>query len=437
MRRLLAVLVLVSAWTGIAWAKPPPLAITNVTVVDVRGGPSRPGMTVLVRDGRIASVASKGAVPRGARVLDGRGKHLIPGLWDMHVHLSYQGPSALPLFLAHGVTGVRDLGSLLNEIDPWRDQIDAGVRDGPRIVRAGPMINGRSSNPYQMAVTTAEEARGAVRALKYAGVDLIKTHRRTERPAYFAAVAEAKAQGLPFVGHIPMTVTPEEAADAGQGIEHAETLFEGTFATSPPPGGLGEWLKGEASASLFRRFAANGNFFTPMTVPWASDARSLGPDATDERLRLVAASRRKAMAEQKVTPAEVAAMKRNVETFHLIVRRAHEFGVKMLAGSDGGPTRPPGVLLAEELGYLVASGLSPLEALQAATLNPAEAMRRAADFGAVEPGKLADLVLLDADPLADIGNVARVSAVVAQGRLYRRADLDRLIRDGVALAAAN
>jgi imidazolonepropionase-like amidohydrolase len=195
-------------------APPPPLAITHVTVVDVTGGPSQPNMTVIVRAGRIASIerSSEGSLPKDLLVVEGRGKFLIPGLWDMHVHVSWTTASALPVLVATGVTSVRDLGGRLGQIDEWRALIAAGVLTGPRILRAGPILNGKAFNPLQMVPGTPDESRGVVRTLaQVGGVDFVKVHRRLPRDVYFAVIDEATKQGLTVVGHIPIEVTPAEA----------------------------------------------------------------------------------------------------------------------------------------------------------------------------------------------------------------------------------
>ncbi|MEX1243858.1 MAG: hypothetical protein WEF99_03665 [Thermoanaerobaculia bacterium] len=218
---------------------PRPLRITHVTIVDTAGGPSQADRTVVVREGRILRIekGSDAAAEKGATVVDGRGKFMIPGLWDMHVHLSWSKESALPAFLANGVTGVRDMGGSLPEIDEWRTRVAAGLLAGPRIFRAGPILNGKKFNPLQMVPGTPEGTRGVARALKEVGVDFLKIHRRLPRDVYFALIDEAKKQGLDVVGHIPMEVTPEEASEAGQTtVEHTETLFEGTFSASLPEG---------------------------------------------------------------------------------------------------------------------------------------------------------------------------------------------------------
>ena len=297
----------------------------------------------------LAIRGDRAAVPAGVTVVDGRGKYLIPGLWDMHVHLSWTTSSALPLLVANGVTSVRDLGSSLPQLDAWRTRIEDGALTGPRIVRVGPILNGQSFNKYQLVSGNPDQTRGVARALAMVGVDALKTHRRMERESYFALVYEARALGLRVVGHIPMTVTPAEASNGGQQtIEHIATLFEGTF----------HQLVGEA-------------------------------------------------------------------------------GVIMVTGSDIAVDRVPGFTLHEELELLVRIGMTPLEALRAATLNCASVAGRANDLGTIEAGKLADLVLLDADPLADIRNTRKIHAVVARGKLFRRAELDRLLAEGEALAARN
>ena len=227
---LLALLFLAAGTPGVEPAQPKSLAITGVTIIDMTGGPARRDRTVVIRGGRIASIEpdSGGAAIVGARRIRARGKFLIPGLWDMHVHLSWSKGSALPVLVANGITGVRDMGGSLPEIDAWRTLISAGILRGPRIFRVGPILNGQKFNAYQMVTGNPDETRGVARALKEAGVDFLKVHRRMPRDSYFALIDEAKHLGLSVVGHIPMTVTPEEASDAGQAtLEHTETLFEG------------------------------------------------------------------------------------------------------------------------------------------------------------------------------------------------------------------
>jgi hypothetical protein len=243
------------------------VSLIGAAFIDPQTG-STQSRTVLVRDGRIADVVPTGTpLPADVERFDAAGRFLIPGLWDMHVHLSYAGASALPLFIASGVTGVRDLGSDLSQLDGWRAQIDAGTLAGPHIIRAGPMVNGQSFNQYQLVTNGPEQARGIVRTLKQVGVDFVKIHRRVPRDDYFAIVDETWKQGLSLVGHIPMTVRPEEASDAGQLIEHTETLFEGTFSAGLEDAKLPDAIKAfraKDADALFARFIRNQTPVTPM-----------------------------------------------------------------------------------------------------------------------------------------------------------------------------
>jgi len=419
-----------------------PVEITHVSIVNVEDGSIQRDMTVLIRDGRIVSIASTGAIMSAAAPqIDGRGKFLIPGLWDMHVHLSWTTGSALPVFLANGVTSVRDCGSDLAEIDEWRTKI-AGVLAGPRIIRAGPILNGQSFNRYQLLTGNPDQARGIVRALKQVGVDFIKVHRRVPRDSYFAIVDEARKQGLALVGHIPMTVTPEEASDAGQLIEHTETLFEGTFTTEHAKEPLHEAIRRFRAASadkLFSRFVKNHTPVTPTLAAWFYVVNHPGKSWLDDpRMRYVAQSRKE---EAKRAPdfsvPEFADLKLTVAEFREVVRQMNRAGVTLLAGTDTAGNRIPGFLLHEELAALVDAGLTPLQALQAATLNPVRILRKENDLGSVQVGKLADLVLLDANPLEDIHNTQRINAVVTGGKLLRRGDLDSLLRTGEDMASKN
>jgi imidazolonepropionase-like amidohydrolase len=367
-------------------------SIANVGVVDVAGGRVVPDQTVAVRDGRVSAVGQP-AVPAG-EVIDGRGKFLIPGLWDMHVHLCWKGESSLRSLVEHGITAVRDLGGHLHQLDAWRAEIRAGARLGPRIWRAGPILNGISANEYQRVIADADEARAAARELAEAGVDFLKTHRRTSRDAYFALLDEADKLGLAVVGHIPMEITPDEAVASGQvTVEHTETLFEGTFdagRTDPWPAAVRRF-RAQGADELFERVVENGVMVTPTLVPWAL---VLDGPPSEERAEW-----------EELFP-----------EFLAVVGQMHEAGVTLLAGTDIAADRPVGSTLHRELELLVEAGLTPLEALRTATITPPVLLHRD-DLGTIEPGKLADLVLLEADPLEDISNTRRIAAVVARGRL--------------------
>jgi imidazolonepropionase-like amidohydrolase len=438
---LIAVAVLAAATPQQVEPVLPPLAITHVAVIDTATGAAIPDMTVVVDNGRIASVG-KGEGPRGAEVVDGRGKFLMPGLWDMHVHLSLARVSALPGLVANGVTSVRDMGSDLAELDRWRGQVADNVVTGPSIVRAGPILNGQESNRYHLVVGDASEARMAVRTLRKVGVDFIKLHRRTSRDAYFAIAAEAKQLRLPFSGHVPITVSPLEAADAGQAsIEHTETLFEGTFATAHEGrdfvAEIANWRTTDAPA-LFAAFVRNGTRVDPTLVAQDQLVRTVEATSPDARARYIAASAR--LEAEKTLGADMRKIVRErpplLKELQAVTGLMHRAGVVLVAGTDTSIFHPPGFSLHDELALLVASGLSAADALRAATVNAA-AMFPSENAGIVAPGKRADLVLLDANPLEDIRHTQRISAVILRGRLLNKQSLDRLLAEAARLAAIN
>jgi len=436
-------LILTIAATAHAATLPKSIAITHVTVIDVVNGVPLRDVTVAIRDGKIISVGHD-AAPAGATIVDGRGKFLIPGLWDMHVHLSWTTGSALPVLIANGVTSVRDLGSHFTEIENWRSLIAAGVLTGPRILRVGPILNGKSFNQYQLVPGNPDETRGVARALKEVGVDAFKVHRRMERDSYFALIDEAKKLGVPVVGHIPMTVTPEEASNAGQQtIEHVATLFEGTFSAQHPDH-LSEAMRAfraHGAEELFATFVKNHTVFDPtLTAYWGIVQYYDPATKPDPRMRYVAASMIKAAAAREkpvVTPADLAEQKAIYNEYREVVRMANRAGVVIITGSDIAAERIPGFTLQEELALLVDAGLTPMQALQAATINSATVTNRSNELGSVDAGKFADLVLLHADPLADIHNASKIDAVIANGKLLRRAALDALLREGEREAAGN
>ncbi|HEY8130473.1 MAG TPA: amidohydrolase family protein [Thermoanaerobaculia bacterium] len=411
------------------------LAITRVTVIDTNGGAPQRDVTVVIRDDRIAEITDK-IVP-ATKVIDGRGKFLIPGLWDMHVHLSWTTSSALPLLIANGVTSVRDLGSRLLEIDAWRTKIAEGTLVGPRILRVGPILNGQKFNQYQMVPGNPDETRGVARALKEVGVDFLKVHRRFPRDSYFALIDEAKRLDIPVVGHIPMTVTPEEASNAGQQtIEHADTLFEGTFSAAMKgklPDAIRQFRENGDADKLFAVFVKNHTVVDPTLAAWSPVLTE--SYASEPRMRYVAASNKKSIA--PIPPEELQGYRDVFAEFRKVVRQMHRAGVTLITGTDIAGPRIPGFTLHDELAIFVECGLTPLEALQAATAIPAKVVNRFNDLGSIETGKIADLVLLDANPLEDIHNTQKINAVIVGGRFFSRADLDGLLRLAEEQAAKN
>ena len=256
MKRFASTILLSLALAAISQAQAPgALSIVNVTIIDVSGGPPLQHRTVIVRDGRIAEIRDfadrRGKLP-GVQI-NGTAKYLIPGLWDMHVHTVFGDwfPHAreitLPLFMANGITGVRDMGSDLKVLQQWREEIAAGTLIGPRMVISGPMLDGPQPRfPSSIAIKTPEDGRRAVDELKQRGADFIKLQSLIPRDAVFAIADEAKKQGIPFVGHVPDSVRASEMSDAGQkSFEHLIGIFEGASPLED------EFIKGSKSESKF------------------------------------------------------------------------------------------------------------------------------------------------------------------------------------------
>jgi len=429
------------------------IAITGVSVIDANGS-VRSDMTVVVLGDRIAGIGKTGQVkvPGGTTIVNARGKFLMPGLWDMHVHIAFGDwvPSgkeaALPLFVANGITGIREMGGDLDTLLQWRAEIARGTLVGPRIVLSGPMLDGPKMRfPSSVAIGTPEEGRKAVDDLKAKGVDFIKVQSFIPRTAYFAVVDEARKQGLTLVGHVPDAIRASEASDAGQkSIEHLNGVFEGCSTAEDDflngnkgPKRFLETYNEPRARALIARFAHNRTWQVP-TLVWERGQWLIDDIDTsrDPLLKYAPSSWR-----NKTWPMFTESIIKELDTDDVTIRRRfvqkeleivgamHRAGVPFMAGTDtaAGVDVMPGFSLHQELEYLVKAGFSPYEALQAATRNPAEFLGLQDQMGTIEEGKLANLVLLDASPLEDIKNTSRISAVVLNGRLLTRADLDLML----------
>ena len=401
------------------------LAVTRVNVVDVVNGRIVPNSTVTIRGQTIAGVTQNGAPPTEARVVDGQGKFLIPGLWDMHTHMEASGASWLQLYVANGVTGIRDMGSDLDLILKMREATSSGHVLGPRIFAAGPILDDAPGDwPFRMRVKTAEDGRAAVQLLKRRGVDLIKVHDHTPREAFFAIAEEARRQNLPLAGHVPAGLTVGEVIDAGQGdIEHLSNL------SLWKPCSGGEKYRPESCRPFFEMLARRGIWQTPTIAAWRELATIGTPASAVSADHLAYANRslRNMWAGNQrmfATPDVVRALRAGADVGAVVTKDMAQAGVGILAGCD---TMIAGFCVHDELAAMVRGGMTPLAALQTATLNPARYFGLVQTLGSVAPGKTADLVLLDANPLTDIANVQRIRAVVVAGRLLDRKELDQLL----------
>ena len=398
------------------FAAKPPVAIVDVTVVDILTAALRPHQTVVVAGDRITSVGKH--APAGARIVSGRGKFLIPGLWDMHVHLWY-AQNQLPTFVAFGVTGVQDMGSDFKRTSAWRDAIENGTAVGPHIRTPGPPVEGRPSDNDKLPVIvarTAPEARAAFDQLWHMNVDFIKVLSGLSRESYLALAEQARHWHVPLEGHIPTAVSAWDAIEARQrSIEH---LF----------GVMKSVSTDEEAIDFFEKCAVRGVAIDPTLVLWQRMAHKDDEGLkTDVRLKYVPESIRKSWPELKDDETG-AAFRTQIDRIYRLVSLATRTKIEMLAGTDtGDPYTIPGATLHDELEQLVAAGMTPHQALKAATIVPARFLEWDEQMGTIEEGKLADLVMLDANPLEDIRNTRKIAAVFARGRYFSRKDLDALL----------
>jgi imidazolonepropionase-like amidohydrolase len=457
------------------------LAIEHVTVIDATGSAAKPDRTVVVDGGRIVrmSPSKKTAVPRNAVVVDGTGKFLIPGLWDMHVHgaTDRRAPWSHLLLLANGVVGVRDMFGP-PDARAWRAAQASGPDPSPTIYLASPIVDGPDPTwPHSIVVADEAQGRAVVDEQQQRGADFIKVYDKLPRGAYFAIADEARKRGIPFEGHVPEAVTAAEASDAGQkSIEHLtrvavacsrdeadivqemerqEALFRAPGATVAEKVASGKRITDQlqravdtyddaTAEALFARFVKNGTWQCPtLTLLRARAGEPLPAD--DPRLmylsKAVRAEWDAGYYYMKFPLQARAAMLRLLGVEYIeamkIVGLMYRAGVPILAGTDAmNPQCFPGFSLHDELALLVDAGLPPMAALQAATRNAAQFMGQLDRRGTIEAGKVADLVLLDKDPLADIHNTRAIEAVVLNGRFFSRAALDAMLENEQKLAGS-
>jgi len=440
--------------------------ITHVTVVDTATGKELANRTVVVSGDRITEVKeSKGLkLPEGAKVVDGRGKYLIPGLWDMHAHAT-DNVSTYPLYLVNGVTGVREMSGP-PDANRFRAELAAKNVDSPHMYIGSAIVDGPPPLwPDTITVNTPDDARRVVDEQKRKGADFIKIYNGLSREAYFAILDEGKRLRIPVEGHVPFAVSGWEATAAGQksfehlfGIPDAcsteeEELRPKIAAAKRPI--QRDRLYAQASLSYSdekcRRLFAAFNKNHTWQVPTLTIDRSVGwlrdPQFTnDDRLRYFSGEMLSWISAKDGVPPY---MKDWTEADYLIERELFVYdqklvgamfraGVPLLAGTDdANPYCFPGFSLHDELALLVESGLTPLAALQAATANAAKFMDASDRYGTIATGMIADLVLLDADPLQDIHNTTKIAEVFLAGKEFNRHDLDAILSSAVNAANAN
>lgn len=554
-RRFIQLAALTFAFGSLQSAPAPDLVIRHVTVIDVAGIRTRDDQRVVIQGGRIIAVEpEQSAAPKASTVIDATGKFLTPGLWDMHSHLTFypglpKGEDVtevvLPLFVANGVLGTRDMGAVdVARMVRLREEVEAGKRLGPRMIVPGPQLDGPIAIDWtKQRVANAAEARQAVRALKEAGANFVKVYDGLSQETYLAIAEESRRVGLPFAGHIPLAMTAREAIEAGPGsIEHmgggklrvecfgylpegespppdsdprqtarvkeaVNEVFAGKLAPAVWADGTLAWLNSavgkRAMATLSRDLGPVESLIAlrrrPITTGvelcvWARHTKGernykfhIDQSGNSEKLDwlsdepdVLAPGRLQKLAESLMTrrvwltptltahhglaarsdlmknpdprliyvhpevrrqldprnnPSLRSLTEADWEFFKRVYAREaslavllHKAGVRLLAGTDAVTDYClPGFALHDELALLVKAGLSPGEALRTATLNPAEFLGLEKDLGSIAVGKMADLVLLERNPLNDIHNTTSVWGVIRAGKYLNRAELDRML----------
>lgn len=438
------------------------LAITDVNVIPMTSDTVIRGATVLVQNGRISAIGRGVSIPSGATRVAGGGKYLIPGLADMHTHLysdddavpDSAGPTELGVLLANGLTAARIMIGTPEHL-VLRKGVAGGSVLGPQLFVASPHLVGRAQ-PNGITVPTPEEARAAVNRVADQGYDMVKITLVITPPVYEAIVDEAAKRRIRVVGHVEPAVGVPRALETGQQIEHLDGYFEAALADSSPikvsvtQGGVfssNNWksLNHIDDAKLLRLAGATArarvwssptlNVFNVAFAGHESDAAIRGrpdwnmipPSIREPYLR----ARQTYWSPARSVERTDARRARYIEVRNKLVKAIHDSGGRILAGSDTPEWFHAYVWgLHRELEALVQAGLTPYQALVAATRNPAEFLAQTSEWGTLEPGKRADFVLLSANPLADIRNTMRIDGVAFGGRWFPRAELDRMIAAG-------
>ncbi|HEY3914515.1 MAG TPA: amidohydrolase family protein [Verrucomicrobiae bacterium] len=403
------------------FASEKPLVFIHATVIDATRAAPQSNVTVIITGNRITSLRPNADAPppENAQIIDATGKYLIPGLWDMHVH--WEDKNYLPLFIANGVTGIRIMWGFPVH-HQMRNQIEKGTLLGPRMLIASTIVDGPNPVwPGSDSATNAADGRQAVLDAKLDGADFVKVYDKLPREAYFAIAEESKKQGIPFAGHVPRAISPQEASQAGQkSIEHLTGLLA---ACSDPA----------KTAALFAEFKTNHTWQCPTLTVLRGYMTSGSAKRHDDLLKYMPAGlmRYWANSDQLGIIATITRFLTGSHRFQKyldLVAGLQRAGVEILAGTDTENLYCfPGFSLHDELSLLVDAGLTPMQALQAATINPARFLNREKDLGTIEPGKLADIVMLDANPLENINNTRKIAAVILDGKLYPKTDLDNML----------
>jgi hypothetical protein len=428
----------------------PAIAFADVSVIPMDSERVLSGYTVIVRNGRIEAVgpAPEIEVPANTFVIDGQGHFLIPGLVDMHVHM--QRPTDLELLLVNGVTTVRMMWGSQRGLE-WRDQIARGERLGPTMFTSGPILEGHPPVGFEdvipitgkILLETVEEATAEVARQKAAGYDFIKVYNNLPKSVYQTLIEAASVHDIPVVGHVPVEVGVHDVLRSGQlSVEHlrgySNLLVPQAAPMQPGPDFRSRelsWQYGDLSkvGGAARATAKAGAYSTPtlmvqiysaldeevqrfLSMPTAIFMAPMLRQGLEDRTLMTWLS---------FSGDDFTGATRGYPVKQALVRGLRDAGAKILAGSD---LSPLGFTLHMELRNLVEAGLTPFEALEAATRTAAEALGQSNTYGTVTVGKRADLVLLQANPLDDIANTSQIDGMMLRGRWFPTDELEAIYR---------
>ena len=401
-------------------------ALVGGTLIDGTGRPPIADATVVVDHGRITAVGRRLKLPRGMSVVDTRGKSILPGLWDMHAH--YEQVEWGPIYLASGITTVRDVGNELNFIRAVRDAIAAGRGIGPRMLLAG-IVDGDSPRAVGVErVATADQAVAEVRKYHDAGFQQMKLYSSLSPEMVKAVATEAHRMGMTVTGHVPEGMDGFQGVEAGMDqINHIS--FIRRMMLRPPDSAGGAPTFDPASREAARAVSFLKDHGTVVDPTVALYELLLHPESEpvanfEPGVSHVAPELAGPLAHTGVPPADSARARERLQEFLTIIRLLHQAGIPIVAGTD---QAVPGYSLHRELELYLRAGFTPMEAIQAGTSVPAAAMGLSAQVGTVQPGKRADLLVVDGNPLERFGDLRRVWLVVAGGKRYEPGPLWRSV----------
>jgi len=436
--------------------------ITNATIIDVESGEVLDDQMVGIDNGKISFIERNAPKAYEAEnLIDAKGKFLIPGLWDMHIHfrggdeLIQENKELIPLFLANGITGVREAGGdMTAEIFKWQDQIESGALAGPKIFTSGPKLDGPNASwAGSIPVTTQEEAVKAVDSLINMGTDFIKLYdSRISKEAYLWIIEEAERRGIRTSGHMPFTVMLEDAVNAGLGsVEHLYYVLKGTSVEEASVteaviagensfwGSMTRLMETTSPAqeqATFNLLRENDTYVTPTlfignTLTYLKEV----DHSNDVYLNyigdgIIDTYQGRIRSALRASEAYTNMRKHLNNTFVQLAPKLNKAGVTLLAGSDCGASNSyvyPGISLHQELQAFVAAGVPEIDALRAATINGAKFLKVEDQYGSIKVGKSGDLLILNGNPLEDIKQTQDIHTMVLRGKPYDSSDMESLL----------